>query len=178
MKYIQKFQLFCYSIFIIISCYGCKSPIDAPAYLFPRIVFVTDRAGVGNIDGSNQKKLTKNSISDFNPVFSPDGLKITFQRIIEFEGYNEIYIMDSNGSNQKNLTNNLGRDWNPIFSPSDSKIAFESFRDYGYGLYIMDIDGSNKRKLTDDSYPVAEMYYSPPVYSPDGSKIAFISDIN
>ncbi|MEW6557610.1 MAG: hypothetical protein AB1349_09680 [Elusimicrobiota bacterium] len=33
-----------------------------------------------NDDGSNQTRLTNNSVGDFHPRWSPDGNKIAFQR--------------------------------------------------------------------------------------------------
>jgi Tol biopolymer transport system component len=53
------------------------------------------------------------------------------------------------------------------------KIVFESIRGEGGELYIMDSDGSNQEKITDN-----DVEDNSPAISPDGTKIAFISDLD
>ncbi|MGZ5491672.1 MAG: TolB family protein, partial [Nitrososphaeraceae archaeon] len=54
-----------------------------------------------------------------------------------------------------------------------SKIAFNSTRDGNYEIYIMNVDGSGQTNLTNNS--VGDYY---PSFSPDGSQIAFSSDLD
>ena len=51
------------------------------------------------------------------------------------------------------------------------RIVFTSFRDGNYEIYVMDADGGNQENLT--NHPA---YDSQPDWSPDGTKIAFVSD--
>ncbi|HEX8423235.1 MAG TPA: hypothetical protein VF634_07485, partial [Pyrinomonadaceae bacterium] len=53
----------------------------------------------------------------------------------------------------------------------DSKIAFTSERDGNQEIYIMDPDGSQQTRLTNNTASDAD-----PAWSPDGTKIAFVSD--
>ena len=50
------------------------------------------------------------------------------------------------------------------------EIVFASDRDGDYDIYVMNSDGSDVRQLTNN-----DAYDGYPVWSPDGSKIAFLS---
>src|SRR5437588_3629286 len=58
-------------------------------------------------------------------------------------------------------------------SVTNGKIAFASGRDGSPEVYTMNPDGSDVRRLTFDSKSDARNQNSVPVWSPDGSKIAF-----
>ena len=66
---------------------------------------------------------------------------------------------------------------NPVIPDEDEgegegKIAFSSYPDGGSGeIYVMNADGSNQTRLTNNSAWDVE-----PCFSPDGTKIAFVSD--
>ncbi len=53
------------------------------------------------------------------------------------------------------------------------RIVFTSFRDGNNEIYVMDADGGNRERLTDN--PANDF---DPDWSPDGTKIAFVSDRN
>lgn len=110
--------------------------------------------------------------------------KIVF--VSDRDGNDEIYVMDADGSNQMRLTNNTANDISPKWSPDGRKIAFLSDKDWKsekkydvysnpnsdeYDVYIMNADGSNQMNITNNDV----VDYSP-TWSPDGSKIAFISN--
>jgi Tol biopolymer transport system component len=68
----------------------------------------------------------------------------------------------------------------PDWSPDGKHIVFVSPRDGNLDIYIMESDGSNVQQLTKDTFAmfysiIKSPYDSMPVWSPDGSRIAFVS---
>ncbi|OGM59794.1 hypothetical protein A2892_03880 [Candidatus Woesebacteria bacterium RIFCSPLOWO2_01_FULL_39_10b] len=138
-----------------------------------KIVFTSNRDGnleiyTMNADASGQKRLTNNSIEDFEPEFSYDRLKIVFTS--KRDGSYEIYTMNVDGTGEVRLTNNLAWDRNPSFSSDGTKIVFYSTRDGDGEIYVMNVDGTGQTKLTNNS---AKDHL--PSFSPDGKKILFVS---
>ncbi|HKI45354.1 MAG TPA: hypothetical protein VKA08_08505 [Balneolales bacterium] len=94
-------------------------------------------------------------------------------------GTNQIFNMDADGSHRKQLTHfgTNGGAMDPAWSPDGSLIAFDNSvgaTTLGSYLYVMNKDGSNMhplKKMPNESpkYLVG----SGPVWSPDGSKIAY-----
>jgi Tol biopolymer transport system component len=125
-----------------------------------------------NADGSAQLRLTRNTVQDRNPVWSPDG------RRIAFESNWQVWDMNADGSGQRRLTRNGARNFAPAWSPDGRRIAFERGRRKrdscsacpgarGLDVYVMNADGSGQQRLTGGG--------SQPHWSPDGRTIAFIS---
>jgi len=121
-------------------------------------------------DGSNARNLTRDSATNYEMAWSPDGRRIVFASTRE--GDWEIYVMAADGAGSQRLTYSPGRDAHPAFTPDGSRIMFQSPRDYGIAdevdLYVMDADGGNQRRLV-----VAPGFDGVPVPSPDGQRIAF-----
>jgi Tol biopolymer transport system component len=165
-----------------------------------KLVFTSNRAtGAGvdnptgdyeifsmNSDGSGVKQLTFNSVNDYEPILSADGAKVAFQsegiQSSNQEGDAEVYVMNaSDGSSKQNLSNNgLGvEDYAPVFSPDGKKIAYQSQFDQAsnsegdWEVYrVNTLDGSGKKNLSNSGPEVDD---TSPIFSPDGTKIAYTS---
>ena len=96
--------------------------------------------------------------NDVNPVWSPDGKSIVFQRSNNHES---IYITDPEGSFEKQITNGNSPSW---FPDGDSIL-------YAFGGDIFSINrGSGKKKNLTDTFKYEG---SKPVLSPDATKVIF-----
>jgi Tol biopolymer transport system component len=136
--------------------------------------------------------VTNDSGESSEGAWSPDGSRFLF--VTDRDGNDEIYVADGNGRNPRRLTNSPANDRYPAWSPDGSRIAFSSgleIRPEGSTgwrivipsrIYVMDADGSHRRAITDGSidpdinpdyradYSIA---HAGPVWSPDGSRLAF-----
>jgi Tol biopolymer transport system component len=143
-----------------------------------RIVFLNlvDTKGVGgrradvyvmHSDGSHIKRLTHSPAGEYEPTFTADGKQIAYS----LRG--KTYLIPTNGKGPRTeLTAALPNGGTSAsFSSDGTKVAVWS-RDGGDAdIFVMDADGSNPVNITagssDDEYA--------PDFSPDGSRIAFIS---
>jgi CSLREA domain-containing protein len=164
------------------------APAPAQASAFPgangKIVFTSDRTTGTRVnnpdgdfeifsmnpDGSGLKQLTKNTVTDSNPSYSPDGKKIVFDRTQNGSADPDVVVMNSDGTGQKNITNNPAQDETASFSPDGRKILFVSDRKGNNDVFAMNSDGTGLAPLTTD--PASDR---DPTFSPTGDKIAFSS---
>lgn len=89
-------------------------------------------------------QLTKNSFSDIDTAWSPDGMRIAFST--NRDGNFEIYVMNSDGSAPLRLTNNTAPDNEPAWL--GDKILFSSQRDGDSEISLMNGDGISATRLT------------------------------
>ncbi len=143
-----------------------------------------------NADGTGSTVLTTLRFApSVSPVWSPDGTKILFTSSRSLAGFdiemgiNNVWVMNADGTNPQPLTKSLiTPSAQAVWSPDGKKIAFVSTRslsladvDIGAAnLWLMNADGSNPTPLTRLTGPYNMMPDSP-VWSPDGSKIAYVS---
>lgn len=136
-----------------------------------QIVFVREgRIYKMNADGTGEVPLTPPSENskDYEPVWSPSGEHIAFQRFQNRAG--EIFKIRSDGSDPENLTRNPRDDSDPAWSPGGKKIAFtRKGQGNDLDIYKMSVNGSRQVQVTK-----TETNDFQPDFSPDGQRIVFV----
>jgi len=127
-----------------------------------------------NPDGTGELNLTNNATFDGGADWSPDRTKVVYTSEPDGPGSpREIMVMNADGSGQRRLTNSPDLDLFPRWAPNGLQIAFNSSPVMPGGhrdIIVMKPDGSEQTNLT--STPGDDE--SLPIWSPDGSQIAFI----
>jgi len=158
------------------------------------IVF-TSKAGSQdaiNIYNVEKQKLISSNFLDldglFAPDWSPDNKKIVFMGMKD--GSSDLYIYNIETDELHNLTNDIFSDFDPSWSSDGKEIVFISDRgeyidhsekniniqshDYkNYDLYTINVANGEITRHTQDTYNELS-----PSFSPDGKKIAYISNKN
>src|SRR6266496_1206812 len=121
-----------------------------------------------NADGSNLKRLTKNTPSkESYPAWRRDDKKILFTS--DRDGNYELYHMNPDGTQQERLTNTPGNELNPSYSPDGKKITyFYEKGDHHDQVYVADADVTNAVNICNDT--LNNIY---PSWSPTGKKIIY-----
>ena len=126
---------------------------------------------VMDADGSNVKQLTNSPGYDGGPFFSPDNSEVVWRRFNPDGNSAEIWTMDIDGGNQRQLTSDAMVAWGPYYHPSGDYIIYSSnvLGHANFELFLIDAEGTNTpvRVTNTDGRDI------PPVFSPDGSRLAW-----
>lgn len=125
-------------------------------------------------NGEGLRKLTRGQFS--NPRWSPDRTQIAFEKAPD-QVVTALMVADKDGSNRRRLVEftrgfySEGFDW----SPDGAKIVYAAAPsndvDAVHDIYVVDVASGDSMRLTEGA---ADEYE--PVWSPDGSKIAFTTE--
>src|SRR5260370_39456862 len=127
-------------------------------------------------NGGSMRQLTSEptGVFDGDPVISPDGNRIAFERFDLSGRLTGIWLMNGDGSNIVRVTmppaSAAGGDQRPDFSPDGTQLTFDrDGSDNGDGvIYIVGIDGQGLRQGTP---PSCNFFH--PLWSPAGSHLFF-----
>ena len=116
---------------------------------------VGQHVSVVDEDGGNRRQLIP--MMGFNPVWSPDGMRIAYNGGPDGDG---IWVVDADGANRKRLTTDGGH--SPDWSPDGNRIAYVGRY---LGIWVIAPDGTDRQQLTTGGFG--------PVWSPDGMRVAY-----
>ena len=151
-----------------------KTPLSAMALLMATFATCAVRAQGGRTMAVDDL-LAAIRIAD--PQLSPDGRTVIYMRtttdLKSGRRNADIWRVPADGGTPHELIAGERSENTPRFSADGRRIAFISTREGTAQLYVADADGKDVRKVTD----LAMGVQPPLVFSPDGSKIAFVSDV-
>ena len=160
---------------------------DAPAWSpdGTRIAFLSTRDHAGDsdearevyvvdADGTSERRLTENRVAEYGPAWSPDGERIAFLR--RAPAGTAVYVVDADGAEETRVTEpqpslDVSLDWSPDGERLVvTRLAEDAVR-LSSDLYAVDAEDGTETRLTD--VPGID---GDAAWSPDGSKLAFVSD--
>lgn len=136
-----------------------------------------------NPDGTDEVRLTTNTVTDIDPVYSPDGKRIAFASTRT--GTTQIFVGnadgDLNGPDVIQLTDSPGGHRQPSWSPDGTQLVFHSGRPAEFPAPIGTVNDFEIYKMsatTGEAGGVQRLTTNRgqdaiPAWSPDGSRIAF-----
>jgi TolB protein len=141
-----------------------------------QVAFSTDRRGttdiyVMNADGSRQRPLLAGTANDWAASWSPDAKRLAF--VSDRDGLPQIYSFEiaSGRVTRLTFTTAIGEydgDYTPRWSPG-GQIVFAREIDGASRIFVMNADGSGAHPLVEGQGADYD-----PVWSPDGTKIAYV----
>jgi TolB protein len=102
--------------------------------------------------------------------FSPDGNN---QIVVRGEGQLDLWWANLVTGQELRVTSTGHAEYDPAWSPVDNRIAYVSEETGNGDIYMLNLDGSAVVRLTNN----VDDFDKHPTWSPDGSKIAFWSDV-
>lgn len=143
------------------SCRTCSYPYGKPD---DELLFI-DLGNLHLVDRDGNDTLLRDvRVCDAN--WSADGTKIIFLPVDDCQAS---YVMETDGANVRPLTSDDQSSSISEYSPDGSTRVFSSNGD----IFVADADGSTIQQLTSSKFGEYD-----PVWSSDGSKIAFVCEVH
>jgi Tol biopolymer transport system component len=109
-----------------------------------QILFSQGGVWIINADGTLLKSITPETSSDINPVMSPDGRSIAFNRMINDGAEATLNIMDVTGVGVQGLAPSTRTYSTPAWSADGRRVAYV----FGNAVRVINADGSNSGMLS------------------------------
>ena len=125
------------------------------------------------------ERLITNEVDAIWPAWSPDRTRIAFFALINDNSVNYgLYVVNADGTGLTRLAQDIHLAGWPIWSPDGTRIAFSSLTPFKLNdqsgitsLHIVDLQTGSETGYTESLF----MYATSPSWSPDGTRVAFIS---
>jgi len=145
------------------------------------IVFRSDRDGEPDVFALDpatavvDKLTTSHQVADIQPAYSPDGGRIAFVRRLGPTGRPDLFVMTSQGKGRIRVTRTNVPERDPSWTPSGTHLVYAARTSPGgpFRIFTAEADGSGRVQLTSQAAGSADRS---PAVSPDGTRVAFVSD--
>jgi TolB protein len=120
-------------------------------------------------DGTGLRQITANGSINMSPSWSPDGTKLTYTSFLD--GKADIFIFNLLTQKTTKLTAGFGNNSGANWHPDGRRIAFSGSHSGLTSIFTVNsLDGGDRKSFISGSGLEVE-----PAFSPDGSKVAFVS---
>jgi TolB protein len=113
--------------------------------------FASEEIYVLDVAGRRIRRLTRNTVADKDPVWSPDGRSIVFVRWRNRDR-SDVYVLDVESGRARRLTRG-GHSLQPAWSPDGRRIAYTviPYPEGKWEIHVVDAEGGEPGRLTEQS---------------------------